>query len=75
MRIQITTAPQRRRPKTGDRRTTKKHGEQIRLPVMVHNSRGEPVGYDCTGGRQNYHWVSVDKVPARWRYLLKREAA
>lgn len=74
MRIHITTAQQRPRQQTGDRRTTKKHGEQIRLPVMVKNSRGEPIGYDCTGGRQNYEWVSVEKVPDRWHYLLKQEA-
>ena len=75
MRITISTAPSRRKPQIGDRRTTKKHGEQIRLPVMVHNHKGEPVGYDCTGGRQNYEWVSIDKLPARWQFLAKKPAA
>lgn len=72
MRIHISTVPQRRRPKLGDRRTTKKHGDQIRVPVLVRNSRGEAIGYDCTGGRQRYEWISVDNVPERWRYLLKQ---
>ena len=61
----------RPRPKTGDRRTTKKHGDQIRVPVLVHNQRGEAIGYNCTGGRQNYEWVSVDAMPERWKHLLR----
>ncbi len=73
MKITIMAGKQRKRPQAGDRRTTKKHGDQIRIPSMVHNQRGDPVGYDCTGGRQNYEWVSVTKVPARWHYLLKQK--
>ena len=65
----------RPRPKPGDRRTTKKHGDQIRLPVLVYNRRGEAIGYNCTGGRQNYEWVSVNAVPERFAYLLKKGGA
>lgn len=72
-RITITTGPKRKIPQAGDRRVTKKHGEQVRIPSMVHNWRGEPIGYDCTGGRQNYEWVSIDKVPDRWRCLLNQK--
>lgn len=72
MRIYISNVPQRRKPQAGDRRITKKHGEQVRVPVLVHNLRGEPIGYNCTGGRQNYEWISIDKVPERWRHLLKQ---
>lgn len=53
------TTPRRPRPKTGDVRETKKHGRQVRVPVYVHDSRGNRIGLNCTGGRQNYEWVSL----------------
>lgn len=59
-RIQIM-APQKPKPKAGDRRITKKHGEQVRVHV-VHN--GMPV---MTGGHKHYsfEWVSVDNPRAQ----------
>lgn len=59
MRIHIVTTPQRKKPREGDRRVTKKHGEQIRVCVMVHDMQGRVIGFNCTGGRQNYEWVSI----------------
>jgi hypothetical protein len=59
MKITIVSGPSRPKPRVGDRRVTKKHGEQIRVFSMVHDFRGRVIGYDCTGGRQRYEWVSI----------------
>lgn len=73
MRITISAGTPRPKPATGDTRVTKKHGLQIRVPELVHNRRGEPVGYNCTGGRQNYEWRSpASLVGTRWAYLLTK---
>jgi len=72
MQITISTEPQRKKPKTGDMRTTKKHGLQVRIPKMV-KLFGGALAYDCTGGRQNYEWISPSQlVGTRWEYLLKQ---
>lgn len=60
MRIHITFGPTRKKPRAGDRRTTKKHGEQIRVFKMVRDMRGNVIGYDCTGGSQRYEWVAIE---------------
>jgi hypothetical protein len=60
IRMTFITAKPRKQPRAGDRRVTKKHGEQVRVFRIVRNFRGEPIGYDCTGGRQRYEWVSLD---------------
>ncbi|MEM5325214.1 hypothetical protein VSR34_01200 [Paraburkholderia sp. JHI2823] len=59
MRIHISYGPTRPKPRVGDRRVTKKHGEQIRVFSMVRDFRGRVLGYDCTGGRQRYEWVPI----------------
>lgn len=46
--------PQRKKPKAGDRRTTKKHGEQVRI-LLKHNG-----AYVVSRGRNLYEWVSID---------------
>jgi len=71
--IRFSTSPVRSKPREGDRRTTKKHGLQIRIMSMVHDRLGRPVGYNCTGGRQNYEWVAVKDLPARLHHLLLPE--
>ena len=74
MRIHISTGPIRKKPRIGDRRTTKKHGQQIRiLSVVRDHVTGRIMGYDCTGGRQRYEWVTLDKLPAIYHYLLTQE--
>lgn len=77
MKIRIYSGEQRKKPATGDIRITKKHGMQIRVPSMIHNHRGEPIGYDCTGGRQNYEWRKpAQLMGTRWEYLVRKlEAA
>ncbi len=57
--------PPRQKPRAGDRRTTKKHGEQVRVPRIATDHRGRAIGYDWTGGRQNYDWVSPDDPRAK----------
>jgi hypothetical protein len=56
-----TSKPQRPKPKFGDLRETKKHGKQVRVFRMA-TWNGRVIGYDCTGGRQNYDWVSYDEA-------------
>lgn len=64
MRVTIL-APQRKLPKIGDRRTTKKHGLQIRV-VETHNDM-----WVKSGSRYRYNWVNpADLVGTRWEYLL-----
>jgi hypothetical protein len=59
MRIHVTYgAPTRKEPKVGDRRIIRGL-EHIRVFRRAHDSRGNVIGYDCTGGRQNYDWVPL----------------
>lgn len=57
MRIHISSGPVRRKPRTGDLRTTKKHGLQVRIPERVQHGpdRG---AYIKRSGRLSYVWVS-----------------
>jgi len=65
MKIHIL-APQRRRPKIGDRRTTKAHGLQIRV-VETHNGM-----WVCSGSRYRYEWSKPsDLVGTQWAHLLR----
>lgn len=63
IRMTYSTAKPRKQPKAGDRRTTKKHGEQVRVHVM-HN------GCLVMGGGHRYYryeWVSLaDPRAARY---------
>lgn len=56
------------KPKMGDRRTTKKHGEQVRVPVVVRHGpyRGAWV---VRSGRQCYEWVSPEEAYKQWPHL------
>lgn len=73
MKITLSCGSTRPKPKTGDTRTTKAHGLQIRVPLHVHNIRGEPIGYDCTGGKQRYEWRKPETLKGtRYEYLLRR---
>jgi hypothetical protein len=63
--IRYYTSAPRKQPKVGDLRETKKHGKQVRVFRMAHGPGGRVIGYDCTGGRQNYDWVSYDEARKR----------
>lgn len=72
MRLVIQSTTRRRKPATGDTRTTKQHGIQVRVPEMVHDIHGREVGYNCTGGRQQYVWKTPEQLTGtRWEYLIK----
>ena len=67
-RIHFITGRPRPVQRTGDRRTTKKHGVQIRIPV-VHDG----CYVRLASGRHAYQWVMLDDLPLRYSYLLTPE--
>lgn len=58
MRIHISFGPKRKKPQQGDRRVTKKHGEQIRV---FQKSQG---CYVVSNGRHCYEWVPIAEAAA-----------
>jgi len=72
--IRFYSGPVRRQPKTGDRRTTKKHGEQVRVLDIVQSGpyRGCHV---VSRGRPCFVWVSPEEAYRRHPHLRPKEAA
>lgn len=66
--VTVRSQPNRPKPKQGDRRTTKKHGLQIR--IMKRDSHGS---FIVSGGRQLYEWVSPSAIPHQCAHLLTDE--
>jgi hypothetical protein len=67
MRITVTTGSARPRPHIGDRRWTKKHGEQIR--VVCTDAHGR---WMVRGSRYQYEWRRLEQLAGtQWEYLLK----
>lgn len=65
MRIQVITS-QRRQPKIGDRRTTKKHGTEVR--VVQTTSGG---AWCVSGSRYVYEWRKpASLIGTQWEHLL-----
>lgn len=60
IRITITSAPARKKPRVGDKKLIK-GVMHVRRPKMAYFG-DQCVGFDCTGGRQRYEWVPVDKA-------------
>lgn len=61
----IVLKPQRPKPQIGDRRTTKKHGVQIRV-VETHNGM-----WVKSGSRYRYEWRKpYELIGTQWAYLL-----
>jgi hypothetical protein len=58
IRMTFSTAAPRKQPKAGDRRATKKHGEQVRVHAR---SNGMLM---VANGRYVYEWVSADDARA-----------
>ncbi|MBC7602755.1 MAG: hypothetical protein H7255_08870 [Ramlibacter sp.] len=54
IRMTFSTAKPRRLPIAGDRRTTKRHGEQVRVH-STHNGM-----WIVSGSRYVYDWVSIN---------------
>ena len=61
--------PQRRKPEIGDRRTTKKHGLQIRV---VETRDGMWVLQAGKTNAYRYDWKKpAELIGTRWEYLLR----
>lgn len=54
--IHFSRTPVRKKPKPGDRRTTKLHGLQIRVQVMAKDACGRPIGRVVNYGRPSFEW-------------------
>jgi hypothetical protein len=65
--IHYRSAPVREKPKTGDRRTTKKYGLQIRVPLRHDGMRVYSNGRPC------FQWLNLEELPALYYYLLTAE--
>ena len=63
MKITITMGRSRPKPRVGDRKVIR-GVEHIRVFRYATNSRGERIGFDCTGGKQRYDWVPVSEARA-----------
>lgn len=55
----------RPRPRAGDRRVTKKHGLQIRLPVFAKDHCGRVIGLVVNRGHSVFEWCTPSEVVAR----------
>jgi hypothetical protein len=55
MRIHVTTAPRRPKPRVGDTKVVK-GVTYVRQLAYVHDRHGNRIGLDCTGGKQRYVW-------------------
>jgi hypothetical protein len=67
MVINIRTTPTRTKPKTGDIRTTKKHGLQIRIPYKIDGC------YIVSSGRQLYEWIKPKDLPDMYRDYIPKD--
>ena len=76
MRVTFSYAPQRPKPHAGDRRTTKKHGAQVRTLDRALDQRGRPIGYLVSNGRPMFSWTCLcDLKPWDRHWLTPEERA
>jgi hypothetical protein len=71
-RIVITSTPARPKPKTGDRRVTKKHGLQIRIPQVCTFGPGAGARI-YSNGRPCFEWRKPADLPRIYRHYLTAE--
>lgn len=62
MTIHIQGRPKRKKPALGDRKVIKGVLHERTLK-RAYGPGGQIIGYDCTGGRQNYVWTPVETTP------------
>jgi len=73
VRVRYYTGTGKPKPKAGDRRTTKKHGLQIRVQCLARDWTGAPIGLLVRGGRPVFEWREPRHL-AKWdRYLLSHD--
>lgn len=70
--IIISSAPARPKPKTGDRRVTKKHGLQIRIPQVCTFGPGRGA-HVYNNGRPCLEWAKPHELPALYHHYLTAE--
>lgn len=77
MKIVITTGPERPKPKAGDRRTTKRHGLQIRVQCMGRDVTGKnAIGRIVRNGRPMFDWRKpIELDPWDHHHLTPEERA
>lgn len=73
MRITYATGDVGSKPKAGDRRTTKKHGVQIRVQRMARDWQGKPIGRIVSGRRPCFDWRTPRELDPWDHYLLTAE--
>jgi hypothetical protein len=61
------------KPKAGDRRTTKKHGLQIRVQCMARDWQGKPIGRIVNNGRPMFDWRKPAELDPWDHHHLTRE--
>lgn len=71
--VRYYTSPQRPTPNAGDRRTTKKHGLQIRVHARARDWNGRPFGFLVRSGRAVYEWRSPQDLEPWDRHFLSEE--
>jgi hypothetical protein len=76
MKITLSSTPQRPKPRDGDRRTTKKHGVQLRTLTRALDQRGQPIGFLVSNGRPVFSWTCLcDLKPWDRHWLTAEERA
>lgn len=68
----MSSAPARKVPKTGDRRVTKKHGLQIRIPEICQFGPGKGARV-YRGGRPGFEWCKLAYLPRIYHHYLTAE--
>ena len=66
--IRFSSAKPRPKPEEGQRKVIK-GVDHVRVMSRA-NENGRVVGFNCTGGRQNYEWMPLDKAIANGFYRL-----
>lgn len=76
MKVTISYSTQSAKPRPGDRRTTKKHGLQIRTWDRATDRSGKPTSYIVSNNRPRFSWTCPkDMKPWDRHYLTPEEAA
>lgn len=75
--VRYFTGSSKPKPKAGDRRTTKKHGLQIRVQCMARDwMTGKPIGRMVSNGRPVFDWRKpLELDPWDYHHLTAEERA
>ena len=73
MKVTISYSTPHAKPRPGDRRTTKKHGLQIRTWDRATGMDGKPTGYIVSYNRPRFSWTSPQDLMTWDRHYLTQE--